>query len=188
MGLKVITPPAVEPVELADAALWIRYDQSLQNPVITALITAARIDVETWTNRTLIQTEYEYYLPNFCGVMEIPTSTVIDVSSITYLDANGTEQTLDPTIYGLDNISIRNKVYLLPEMSFPSVQVQPNAVKITFTAGFGLAKTDVPENLRYGLLMRLAELYEYRETNTSAPRQPNKMTWALLSPSSDYGS
>jgi len=188
MGLKVITQPLVEPVDLADASLWVRYDQTFQNPVITALITAARIDVETWTNRTLITTEFEYYLPNLCSSMEIPVSTVQSITSITYIDGNGTEQTLDPALYALDNVSIRNKVYRLPNASFPEVQVQPNAVKITFPSGFGDAKTDVPQNLRQGLLMRLAELYEYREANTSAPRQPNKMTWAMLSPSSDYGS
>jgi uncharacterized phiE125 gp8 family phage protein len=188
MALKVITPPVNEPVTLAEASLWMRYDQTMQTSVITALITAARIDVETWTNRTLIDTTYEYYLPNLCSSMDIPTSTVQSITSITYIDTNGTEQTLDPTLYALDNISIRNKVYRLPNQFFPDVQVQPNAVKMTFPAGFGADGTDVPQNLRQGLLMRLAELFEYREANTSAPRQPNKMTWAMLSPSSDYGS
>ena len=80
MGLKVITEPATEPITLTEAKLWIRYTQSLQNDVVTALITAARRYVESWTNRTLVTTTYEYYVEDFarCSPQEIqiPKSTI----------------------------------------------------------------------------------------------------------------
>lgn len=89
MALKVITQPATEPVTNAEADLWIRYTGSLQDNVIDALITAARLDVESWTNRTLVTTTYEYYTSDLCEEIQIPTSTVQSIASITYIDSNG---------------------------------------------------------------------------------------------------
>ena len=185
MGLKVITEPATEPVTLVEASLFIRYTQSLQNNVITALITAARLDVENWTNRTLVTTTYEYYLENFCNEMQIPTSTVNSITSITYIDSSGDTQTLAEEVYGFDNVSSINTVFLKPEQSFPDVQVQPNAVKITFPAGYGNAAA-VPENLKTVIKMRVGELYEHREANTTAPRHTNSAMESLMSISADY--
>ena len=189
MGLKVITEPATEPVTLIEASLFIRYTQSLQNDVITALITAARRYVESWTNRTLVTTTYEYYVEDFsrCSPQEIqiPKSTINSITSITYIDGNGDTQTLENTVYGFDNVSPINTVFLLPTQSWPDVQTQPNAVKITFPAGYGNAAA-VPENFKTVIKMRVAELFEHREANTTAPRHPNSMMEALLSISADY--
>jgi len=112
MALKVITPPATEPVTLTEARLWIRYTGTLQDTVITSLITAARLDVESWTNRTLVTTGYEYYINDLCAEIQFPTSTVQSITSITYIDDNGDTQTLSNTLYSLDNISIINTVFL----------------------------------------------------------------------------
>jgi len=188
MALKVITQPATEPVTNAEADLWMRYTGSLQDNVIDALITAARQSVESWTNRTLITTVYEYYLTDLCALIKIPTSTVQSITSITYIDTNGDTQTLSSTLYGLDNVSVKNSVYLKPGQSYPAVQVQPNAVKITFPAGYGTAATDVPQCLRAVIKMRVNELFEHREANTTAPRHANNTLMDLMSPEADYGS
>jgi len=185
MALKVITQPATEPVTNAEADLWMRYTGSLQDNVIDALITAARQSVESWINRTLVTTTYEYYLNDLCALMEIPTSTVQSITSITYIDTNGDTQTLSSTLYGLDNVSVKNSVYLKPEQTFPAVQVQPNAVKITFPAGYGAA-ADVPDCLKTVIKMRVSELFEHREANTTAPRHANDQYTALMSPEADY--
>lgn len=187
MALKVITQPATEPVTLTEARLWIRYDGTLQNDVITALITAARKSIESWTNRTLVTTGYEYYVNDLCAVIQFPTSTVQSITSITYIDDNGDTQTLSNTLYTLDNISIINTVFLTPTQSYPSVLVQPNAVKITLLAGYGDIDA-VPENLKTVIKMRVAELFEHREANTTAPRHPNDQYTALMSPEADYRS
>ena len=185
MALKVITQPATEPVTNAEADLWIRYTGSLQDNVIDALITAARLDVESWTNRTLVTTTYEYYTSDLCEEIQIPTSTVQSIASITYIDSNGDTQTLSSALYTLDNISIINTVFRTPNQSYPAVQIQPNAVKITLDAGYGAASA-VPENLKTVIKMRVAELFEHREANTTAARHPNEAMKSLLSISADY--
>ncbi len=185
MGLKVITEPATEPVTLTEAKLFIRYTQSLQNDVITALITAARRYVEKWTNRTLVTTTYEYYAENFCNEIQIPTSTVNSITSITYVDSNGDTQTLASTVYGFDNVSPINTVYLLPEQSWPGVQVQPNAVKITFPAGFGAA-TAVPEDVKTAIKMMVGFMFEQREAMQEQDLKNNPALMQLLNLTADY--
>ena len=185
MALKVTVQPATEPVTLAEASLWMRYTGSLQDNVITALITAARLDVESWANRTLVTTTYEYYTSDLYEEIQIPTSTVNSITSITYIDADGATQTLSSTLYTLDNVSVINTVFRTPDQSYPAVQIQPNAVKITFPAGYGAASA-VPENLKTVIKMRVAELFEHREAGTSAARHPNQAMKSLLSISADY--
>jgi uncharacterized phiE125 gp8 family phage protein len=185
MGLVITVEPAEEPVTLAEASLFMRYTGSLQNAVVTALIVAARKDVESWTNKTMVTTTYEYYTNNLYDEILIPTGTIQSIASITYQDSADATQTLTSTLYKLDNKSIQNKVFRDPLESYPQVLVQPNAVKITFDAGFGAAST-VPENLKTVIKMRVAELFEHREANTTASRQPNEAMMAILSPSADY--
>lgn len=198
MGLKVITEPTEEPVDLAETKLWIRYTQTLQDDVITALITAARRYVEKWTNRTLVTTTYEYYLEDlfldhissynggtYYRMMEIPTSTIQSITSITYIDDDDAEQTLASTVYGLDNVSMINKVYLLPDQSVPSVNAQPNAVKITFDAGYGAA-TAVPEDLKTAIKMMVGFMFEQREAMQEQDLKNNPAIQQLLNLSADY--
>jgi len=185
MGLVITVEPAEEPVTLAEASLFMRYTGSLQNAVVTALIVAARKDVESWTNKTMVTTTYEYYTNDLCDEILIPTGTIQSITSITYQDSADATQTLTSTLYKLDNKSIQNKVFRDPIETYPQVLVQPNAVKITFDAGFGAASA-VPENLKTVIKMRVAELFEHREANTTASRQPNEAMMAILSPSADY--
>jgi len=185
MGLKVITEPATEPVTLTEAELFIRYTQTLQKDVITALITAARRYVEAWTNRTLVTTTYEYYLEDFCDVMQMPKSTINSITSITYTDSDGNPQTLATSVYGLDNVSTINTVYLLPEQSWPDVQVQPNAVKITFPAGYGAAAA-VPEDIKIAIKIMVGFMFEQREAMQEQELKNNPAIMQLLNLSADY--
>ena len=185
MGLVIATEPAEEPVTLAEASLFMRYTGSLQNAVITALITAARKDVESWSNKTMVTTTYEYYTEDLCDEILLPTGTAASVTSITYQDTDDAAQTLSATLYKLDNKSIQNKVFRDPLESYPEVLVQPNAVKIIYIAGYGAASA-VPETFKTVIKMRVAELFEHREANTTASRQPNEAMMAILSPASDY--
>jgi hypothetical protein len=54
VGLTLLTPPATEPVSLADAKLHLRESDNAQDTVISALVTAARKLVEERCRRSLI--------------------------------------------------------------------------------------------------------------------------------------
>ena len=54
MSSILLTPPAVEPVTLADAKAYLRVDNDDDDAVISALIAGARAHVEAQTRRALI--------------------------------------------------------------------------------------------------------------------------------------
>lgn len=170
MALILNTAPATEPVTRAEAALFMRYTGSLQNDVIDSLIAAARKKVEIWTGRTLVTTTWDFYPDEMyyqsgtlCDVIEIPTGDIIAVSSITYQDTDDATQTLSSSLYGVDNKSVINSIFRKNNQNYPSILQEPNAVKITFTAGYGAAAA-VPEEAKTAIKMMVAGMYENRES------------------------
>lgn len=65
MGLSLVTPPALEPVTLADAKLHLRESDTGQDTLITALITAARKAIEEKCRRSLITQTWMATLDQF---------------------------------------------------------------------------------------------------------------------------
>lgn len=189
MALKVITPPAIEPVSLSDVKEWLRYTQTLQDARITALITTARTWVEDWTNRTLINTVYEFYTDALTNEIDINTSTIDDTTVVvTYTDTDNAEQTLTSTLYGVDNISPINKIFREPNQCYPASIVKPNGVKISFTAGFGVAQSDVPENFKTAIYTIIGAYFENREAFTEATVKENPIIAQTLGLGADFRS
>ena len=65
MGLKLVSPPAIEPVSLAEAKAQLRLDTDADDVYVTALITVARERVELFLRRALIAQSFEYTLDQF---------------------------------------------------------------------------------------------------------------------------
>lgn len=66
-SLELVTPPAAEPVTLADAKTHMRVDTTLDDAYITLLITAARQFVENWTRRALIYQTWRLVFDHWPG-------------------------------------------------------------------------------------------------------------------------
>ena len=60
MGIAVVTPPAEEPVSLAELKSHLRVDSTDDNDYITALGKAGREWVESYCNRQLVTATYDY--------------------------------------------------------------------------------------------------------------------------------
>lgn len=97
------------------------------------------------------------------GRIDLPFPTLQAVSSIKYLDLNGTLQTLDPSLYTVDDASEPGSVTPAPNTYWPDTQNIVNAVQIAYTAGYGSAATDVPASIKAWMLMRIGALYANRE-------------------------
>jgi len=62
MSSILLTPPAAEPVTLADAKAWLRVEHDDDDDVIAALIAGARSHVEAQTRRALITQSWRLVL------------------------------------------------------------------------------------------------------------------------------
>lgn len=117
--------------------------------------------------RCLISQTWALKLPRFPrGPIAIPLPPVSAVSSVAYLDPAGASQTLDAGAYvvaglGSDDVS----VHPAPGASWPAVRSgHPEAVTVTFVAGYGATAADVPEPIRGAILEIVADRYAFRES------------------------
>ncbi|MBP0589283.1 hypothetical protein J8I87_06035 [Paraburkholderia sp. LEh10] len=94
--------------------------------------------------------------------IDIPFPRLQSVDAVTYIDESGNTQTLDPSLYVVDNIS--EPGVLTPKVNtyWPDTLNQTNAVKISFTAGYGDAAA-VPDGIKTWILLRVGALFENRE-------------------------
>ena len=160
------TPAASECVTLAEAKAHLRVDVADDNALITALITAARLDAEGRMNRTLVETVWELQLDAFPadGCMRLHHPPVQSVTHVKYYDSTGALQTLDPAAYVLDAASEPARLVLAYGQSWPATYSRPGAVQVRYVAGLPVAdKAKVPETLKAWIKLRLATLYEHRE-------------------------
>lgn len=162
--LRLVTAPAAEPVSLEDAKDWIYVDHSDDDAQISTLIRQARQEVERMTRRKLIKQTLAQVLPAFpCGEIILETAPV-DASSVvvTYLDADGAEQTLANTRAYSSNGLVR----VLPAdgEAWPDTLPGADAVTVTFDAGYADAATleDEAEPLIRAVKNIVAQDYDRR--------------------------
>lgn len=159
------------PVTLEETKIHLRIDVSTEDDLITALIAAATLESEHFLGRTLItQTRYQYFSawPN-SNRLELRFPPLQSVTSIEYRDFEETDYTFSSTKYLVDTSSIVGAVVLKDSESWPGEALSPMApIKVTYVAGYGDNPSDVPRNIRQGILIRVADLYEQRQDFASA--------------------
>jgi uncharacterized phiE125 gp8 family phage protein len=170
-----------EPLTLTDAKLHLRVDGNTEDPLIAALCTAVREDAENECNRALVNSPFTMSLHTFpCGSIVLPIGCQVANCVVTYVDADGVTQTLDPNAY-----TVLQRQNDFPEVvpvygtSFPTTRSQPDAVTVTWDA----TPYPVPEALKASMKLQLAYLYENREPTKpetfaiDALRQSYQLTW-----------
>jgi len=185
-ALQQTSAPATEPITTAEAKTWVRQESDDDDAFIAALIPAARQAVENHLRRALITQTWTLSRVGFPSEFRLPLAPLQSVSSITYTDTGGDSQTLASSEYTVDTSSEPGRIVEAYNKSWPSVRDVPNSVIVTFVAGYGDDAADVPDLIRTGVKMMLANLYENREpivvrqTGTSATEVPMNVQWVLL--------
>jgi uncharacterized phiE125 gp8 family phage protein len=190
MRLDLVTPPAVEPVSLAEAKAHARVEFADDDAIITSLIVAARRLCETEVRRSFITQTWDFQLDRFPyrmsgqvldpwafpsnrlwlermaipgnGVIEVPRPKLQSVASITYIDVQGNTQTLDPSAYRVvpGTPGVVEPAY---QTTWPAVRPVSGAVTVRFVAGYGDDATAVPDCVKIAVKMLVGYLYENRE-------------------------
>lgn len=186
--ITVVTPPSAgDPVvTLAEAKLHLRVSHSTEDALIAALVAAATEHAQTETRRQLVTATLRMDLDCFPadGVLELHRTPVQAVSGITYVDDAGATQTLAPADYVVDTASAPARVVLADGSVWPTTDVRPNAVSVTFTAGYGAAAA-VPAGIKAWMLLQVGALYRNREafaTGLSVAELPASFADRLLDP------
>jgi uncharacterized phiE125 gp8 family phage protein len=95
----------------------------------------------------------------------LPLPRLISVASVQYYDASGELQTLDTADYIVAGDSEPAMLFPIPYTWWPpTVWGRPDAVQVTYTAGYGADATSVPENIKLAMKGMIAHWYENRES------------------------
>lgn len=162
MTAALITPPAIEPVLLADVKAYLRLDADDEDEFLTAAIAAARVHVETLTRRMLIEQSWRVYLDNWprTRVVTIPVAPLIAVEGVIIYDRSGEPTTVSPDDYQIDTVSVPGRLKLYGIV--PLAERTINGIEIDVTAGYGASSVDVPSPLRRAVMMLIAHWFEHR--------------------------
>lgn len=169
MSLTVSTAPTWEPIGLDEAKHFARVDLPDDDALISGLIQAARIKAETCTGLTIPATTYAWRLERFECELILPKPPVSSVSSITYLDADGTSQTLSASLYQTDVYSQPARIKPAYGQTWPTTRYGVyNAVTVTYVAGYA-SRAAVPDSLKLAMLELVSHWYQHRDAEQDVP-------------------
>jgi hypothetical protein len=131
-----VSNEGAEPVTLQEAKDWGKIEQTVDDSIVTALITAARRVCETFSGIGFIERDLVVGLNNSNGGMTLPFGPV--TSTPTALDVYGNALTL---------------TYELGQIMYPMCRMQ-----ISYSAGYAT----LPEDLKTALKCQFLYLYENR--------------------------
>jgi uncharacterized phiE125 gp8 family phage protein len=191
----LISGPAVEPVSLAEAKQWLRIDNPVEDDLVGALVTSARLIVESATRRMLVSQTWRLVYDQWPGVslthdgyisrpeiLPVPFAPFQRVAAIRVYDVAGVAQTLPSSAYAVDATPDRARIVFTVAPPTPGRVIA--GIEVDIVVGYGDAPTSSPESLRLAIKLLAARWFENRgdvETDASADRLPG-VVGALVAP------
>lgn len=180
MTITTITPPASEPVSLAEAKLFLRVDHAHEDELIVMLITAAREAVEAAIGRALItrrvRESLDIWVREAAQGAVLGLGPVTNVVAVRLLADNGSQSVLDPERYRLDGN--RDRPRLVFASGVPATLRQIGGIEIEYDCGYADEAAELPVALRLATMQIIASLYELRLGEAGLPETAR----ALLRP------
>lgn len=189
LDLELVTAPqgAIADLDGLKAQLGITFDTDDTLISNFELGISGSLDAYSGTlGRALLTQTWRLNLDHFPlshAAIRLPLPPLQSVSSLTYLDGEGVEQTLDPSLYV---VLAGGRAEIVPAFGclWPRALRQPRAVTIEFVCGYGDAAA-VPNPIKTAIAMYVASLYENRESTVIGPRAQvieNPVAELLLKP------
>ena len=155
--------PTVEPVSLAEAKRHANVVATDDDTLISALLQAAREQVESDASRALVTQTWRLKLHSFfADLIELPRPPLVSVTKIEYLDLDNVSQTLPAAYYHVDADRSPGVIWRDEDYTWPTLSDRPNAVTITYVAGYGAAAA-VPARAKQAILLLVGHWYRSRE-------------------------
>lgn len=153
-----------EPLELSDIKAFLNIESTADDDLLHSMRLEVRDYLERVTHRQFMTATLLYALDCFpCQktMFSIPRPPLQSVTSIQYYDSNNVLTTWPTTEYGVDSLSEPGRIFLLPGHRWPSTYRIPNAIRITYLAGWDSAEA-IPARLKSLMLFLIGDFYHYR--------------------------
>lgn len=181
-AIRRITAPVEKPVSLAEAKAHCRVDFSDDDTLIASLIDAAvsHIDGEGELGRAMITQTWAQWETQSPGWPRLKIGPFQSLVSVEYYDDDSVLQ--EATLADFETRLQGDFVICKPkeDREWPTADTRADAIKITYTAGFGDDAADVPMGIRHAILMLVAHWYENREAISEGRMVPTPMAVEAL--------
>ncbi len=162
-ALKLITPPASEPIPLASAKLFLRIEHSADDEAVTRAITAARGAAEQYLKTALLPQTWDYTIANPCGLsVKLPFGPASSVTGVTLTNEEGAS-----TVMTVEN-------YRLSVDGFTIHFVNPQSIEqltVRYVASTAATASDIPVTIIQGILHHVSVMMETRDGAAQMPMQ-----------------
>jgi uncharacterized phiE125 gp8 family phage protein len=182
----LVVGPSGSVISLDEVKEHLRADDSThENDLITSLVSAVVQNLDGWNGalrRALLTQTWAESFRYLSGTrVPLRLAPVIGITSITYYDSDGNQQTLSSSAYRLQKAGGEAYVELDSDASWPSVDARDDAITITYSCGYGLAAA-VPAPIKQAILLMVGDLYANREGVVLQSLRANRAVEALLAP------
>lgn len=185
MTMFLVTPPALEPVTIADARAFLRISTESEDEILRRIIKTAREMVEADTGLALVDQTWRLRVDRWprSGRLALFKYPVKLVTSVVAYRPDGSAIIMEPEEFMLQHGRRPQRVYMA---QYPDAQTFCG-LEIDFIAGFGETGVEVPDALKQAILTLTAHLYENRaglaEVKTELPAMVGQMvdSWRRIS-------
>lgn len=160
------TAPASKPLTLADVKTALHVDHTHEDSLLNIYIDAATAKIDGYSGllgRALVDQTWSQSFDGFAPCMRLPIEPFKAVSSVTYYDADNVQQTLPTSVYQVLTDELGPIFTLQAGQTWPATYLRDDAVKVTFTAGYGADDTAIPADIKQAMLLMIAGWFRNRE-------------------------
>ena len=152
-------------VSAAEIRTHCRIDHTDEDVYLDRLVATAEAVMRN-LGISVITTAFQGRLPAFPDgrIIALPVAPLVSVTSVTYYDADNTQQTLDASKYTVDSYAVPGQVQLAYTEIWPTTYDRTDAVEIEWTAGYGATSATAPADLLHAIELLVGHWYENRET------------------------
>ena len=163
MSLIDLSPPIIEPIDLAQAKNYLRVDTNDDDILISNLIGTIRHMVENELNLCLIERRFIYRtnIPQ-SNCLTLPRPPLMAVNRISLIGENDQAVDIPPADYSVTTKRDPGEIRLNKDKSWHQYQAGFSSLEIEFTAGFGSNADAIPLPIKQAILLGLTHAYEYR--------------------------
>lgn len=162
-----VTPPAIDPVSLAEAKRQCRVDTTADDDYIVSLIRMATHTVEELLDTSFISQEWQasYDLFPTWAIILPRAPMAAGTVTVTYRIGDGTTRTLSSASgdFQVDYNVIPGRIYPKWATSWPATRGDENSVVVRYPTGHGPSGTSVPPQARHLILVLVAHMYDTRQ-------------------------